>query len=352
MNSWSQDKQPKGGSIEVSQETSAWLNNQTLIGFTDKRGFAWHYRIEDQGAESNHYPGAVPLEDVLRRLFNFTVDETPLYIRANGGFVELPGRKAMVTSDDNSVLGVFKAGYQGHQYQEWLLENVATILDDELGIGSAGLLKNRGQAWVSVEVPDTIRTPEGVEFRPNLLACTSFDGSLATTYKRVVTAVVCDNTLSAGLSEDGLKFKLKHTKYSGLRITDAREALGIVYEMVGDFEREVAELTSWKVSDEDFMRHLDEMVPLPEDVNAKRGITMSESKRAEIINLYKNDERAAPWNGTAFGVLQAYNTWNHHKASVRKGVPRVVRNMENVVSGKYGNLDAEVLTTLRDLVPA
>ena len=122
--------------------------------------------------------------------------------------------------------------------------------------------------------------------------------------------------------------------------------------MVGDFAREVAELTAWKVSDEDFMRHLDIMVPLPEDVNAKRGITMAEDKRSEIINLYRHDDRVAPWNGTAFGVMQAYNTWNQHFASVRKGVPRVVRNMENVVSGKLGNADTEVLTTLAEVVPA
>jgi hypothetical protein len=35
---------------------------------------------------------------------------------------------------------------------------------------------------VSVEVPETITTSEGVAFRSNLLACTSHDGSLATTF--------------------------------------------------------------------------------------------------------------------------------------------------------------------------
>src|SRR5688572_29894447 len=181
----------------MSQETMQWLNTMTLIGFTEQRGNAWHYRVEDQGDESNHYAGGIPVEDVLRRLFDFEVWETPLYVLGDSGYTEIPNRKAMITSDNGDVLGIFKSGYTGHQYKEWLLENVATILDDDLGIGSAGLLRNRAQAWVSVEVPETISTPEGVEFRPNLLACTSFDGSLATTYKRAVGIVVCDNTLSA-----------------------------------------------------------------------------------------------------------------------------------------------------------
>jgi len=326
----------------------------TLIGYRDKRGTAWHYRIEHQGTEPNHYPGAIPLEDVLRRLFNFEVNDAPLYIRGgDGGFIEVPGRKAMVTSDNHDVLGVFKSGYQGHQYSEWLLENVATIIDDDLGIGSAGLLRNRAQAWVSVEVPESITTPEGVEFRPNLLATTSFDGSLATTYKRVVQIVVCDNTRDAALGEDGQQFKVKHTKYSGFKITDARDALAVVHTMAEDFANEVANLTAWKVSDADFLKLLDVMVPVPEGEEAsKRGVTVSENKRAELIQMYHNDERVAPWKGTAFGVAQAYNTWTHHKAIVRKGVPRVVRNMENVVTGKMGTMDAKVLEALRDLVPA
>ena len=59
---------------------------------------------------------------------------------------------------------------------------MAKILDDNLSISSAGLLRNR-VAWVEVSVPDNITTPEGVVFRPNPLATTSFDGSLATSYK-------------------------------------------------------------------------------------------------------------------------------------------------------------------------
>ena len=31
----------------MSSETSIWLDTNTLIGFTDKRGHAWHWRAED-----------------------------------------------------------------------------------------------------------------------------------------------------------------------------------------------------------------------------------------------------------------------------------------------------------------
>lgn len=330
----------------MSRETMSWLNLNTLIGYTSKRGNAWHYRQELQGIESNHYSGPVPADDVLRRLFNFRVVESPMFVRTETGeYAEIPGRKAMMRSDNGIVLGVFKSGYQGHQYDEWLLENVANILDDELGIGSAGLLRQGGQAWVSVEMPENIQTPEGVEFRPNLLATTSFDGTLATTYKNVRTDVVCDNTREQALGEDGNQFKVKHTKYSGLKIRDAREALQIVHTMADDFAAEIAKLCATKVSDDDFLRHMQIMIPI-NDETSKIGMTNAEKKRAEIVQLYNFDNRVAPWKGTAYGVSQAYNTWNQHFKTVKKGVPRQVRNMENLVNGLTAKDDANVLTVL------
>ena len=56
----------------MSQETFSWLNRNVLVGFTDKRGDAWHYRASDQGDEPNHYTGAIPVADVERRLFHWT----------------------------------------------------------------------------------------------------------------------------------------------------------------------------------------------------------------------------------------------------------------------------------------
>ena len=334
----------------MSQETMEWLNKNTLIGFTDKRGHnAWHYRADLQGDEPNHYPGAIPVDDVLKRLFSWEAVEQPIYVKMGENWKEIDDRKAIVASDNGDVLGIFKQGYTPHQYKDWLLDNVANLLDDELGIGSAGLLRNRGQAWVSVEVPESIVTKEGVEFRPNLMATTSFDGTLATTYKRIFTIVVCDNTRAQALGEAGQEFKIKHSKYSQMKLQSARDALNIVHTMSESFSEEIAELTKWKVTDKQFEQLLDLCIPVPdenEEGSSKRGITVAEKKRAEILSLYNNDERCAPWKGNAFGVLQSYNTHLHHFSQVRKGVPRVIRNMENAVSDRTAAHDKVLLERL------
>ena len=338
----------------MSRETDLWLNRNTLIGFTLKRGNAWHYKASLQGTESNHYPGAIPIGDVERRLFNFTVEPTEVYIRlsALGEPVRVkavPDKKAWVTDDTNDVLGIFSDGYLGHQYNEWLLENVATILNEELAIGSAGLLQNRGKAWVQVEVENNFETPEGVIFRPNLLAGTSFNGTLATSYRGTATVVVCDNTLEIALGESkGQAFKLRHTRYSDLRIADARAALGFISKAADDFAVSVAELCAETVTDAEWKRVMDAMVPVPEEDGA--GKTIANNKRLELDALWKNDERVAPWRGTSYGVLSAFNTWNAHLKVVRGADGgRAERNMVKVLAGQTGKEDREVLRVLAEV---
>lgn len=306
----------------MSQETARWLNTQTLIGHTDKRGHAWHYRAEQQGAESNHYPGSVPVADVQRRLFGWQAQSRPLYVKipcevdqlevAAGidedgvpfRYVEVPDRQAITREDAGipDVLGIFAGGYTRHQYGEWLLEQVSTIVSDELGIGSAGLLRRGGVAWVSFEVPDTITTPEGVAFRPNLLAATSHDGSLSTTYARVVTNVVCDNTMSAALAEGDQRVRVRHSRYSRLRLGQARQALAIVHTIGVDFAAQVAELTRLRVSDRAWQVFLDAHAAPPEGAAPSRARALAEKKRDTLARLWSHDARVAPWRGTGFCI--------------------------------------------------
>src|SRR5215467_11157674 len=83
------------GRTTMSQETSWWLNNMTLQGFTDKRGTAWHYMESEQGAEPNHYPGAIPVPDVKRRLFDWEPVTGEVQHK-----VKLHGRRQTVADDE------------------------------------------------------------------------------------------------------------------------------------------------------------------------------------------------------------------------------------------------------------
>lgn len=356
----------------MSQETIEYLNSGAiLIGNTDQRDNAWWKRADDSGAEPNHYPGFIPVADVRRRLFSWSADETKVAIEIPSNLEHMThmdddGRpmqwvvqadlKAFYRSDKLNRLGIFKTGYLGHQYDEWLLQVSSNILGDSLGISSAGLLREGAIAWVEISVPDTIRTPEGVAFRPNLLATTSFDGSIATTYKRTVTDTVCDNTRAMALAEKGQQYKVRHSKYSKLRLDDARDALAMVHAAADDFAAEIRELCATTVTDAEWFKFLDAWVPTKDEKGKPltgRSLTLADTKRSKLKSLYDHDDRVTPWKGTAHGVLQAVNTFEHHEGRIKGGeAARAERNMLRTVLGDWDSLDAAAWATLDKVLVA
>ena len=273
----------------MSRETMKHLNTEILRGFTDKRGHAWHYSAALQGAESNHYAGAIPVADLHRRLFNFNVESRPLYVETANGLTTVDGRVAWCRDDNDAVLGIHGSeSYSGHAYGEWCVRNVENMVDDTLNVASAGLLKGGAVAWVQIETPDNIETPEGVTVRPFILATTSFDGSIATTYKDGYTDVVCDNTRDAFMAEKTNVYRVKHTRNSRFDVLDARTALGILHANTDGFMAEIK-------------------------------------------------------------ALCAVNTYAHHLGTVRN-VSRVERNMLRAVTGGVASLDRGTLTTLETVM--
>ena len=347
----------------MGMETMEWYNTRILVGNASKRGNAWHYKKELQGDEPNHYDGFVPVDDIRRRLFNFNAVSYPVFYRVpcdltvadgmddNGQpfrYVQATDRQAVAqdTKPDN-LFNIFKGGFAPHQFDEWLVGGLMNLVDDsEVGFGSAGLLKNNAVAFVTIEMPESVEVVEGFPVRSHILATTSHNGQYATTFKAVDTFVVCDNTHACALGEMGSEYKLRHTKYSAMKIQNARDALGIIHRSIEASSAEITNLVNWDVSATEFAKVMDILCPVPKlDDSTQTAVTRAENKRAQIVGLYNHDERVAPWNGTALGVLQAFNTWEHHLNG--KSSTRAERNMLNIISGKTDKADNKVLDTLR-----
>jgi phage/plasmid-like protein (TIGR03299 family) len=379
----------------MSKETSEWLNTRCLIGNTDQRGNAWHYRADLQGTftsasgreyQGNHYPGAIPVADVLDRLYGWQAVTLPVYVKvecaedeamaaAKDGdavvrenligshpvtgdpepyvqwfrFIERPNRMNLSASDDyDADFYMASKSFTIHDYEEWLVKRVQTLIDDDLHISSAGLLDNRAVSWVEIAMDET-RSVADFPFRPHLLAVTGVNGKTATQYGRKVQAVVCDNTLAAALSEGGQTIKYKHSKYSIGKLNDAREALGIVMATADAFSTQVEALVDWRITGKGFNDALNVLIPMVDDKGealAGRSLTMAQNKRAEVQNLWANDSRCAPWKGTAFGLMQTFNTWDHHYRGARGTTVMPERNMREAINGKQDERDTAVLNAI------
>lgn len=327
----------------MSQETLEWLEENTLIGFTSKRGNAWHHR---EGT-NNHFEGAVPRERALE-LLSYPLEEgliTATVLTEDGVIsVDDPTRKAIVRTDTQKILGVFKQGYQIHQPAEWCLQNVDLILDGGLQIGSVVVLKGGAIAALQAEMEDTREAAEGVKYRPFLTAATSHDGSIASTYGMGAQVVVCDNTLSVALKSFDSKMKIRHSSQSLSRIGEVRANLGLVVEQAGDaFDEQVRQLTSEYVSDDRWNEFLKALTGV-EKAKEGRSKTIAENKVKTLNRMWQTDERVSPWRNSAYGVLAAVNTSMHHEFGAEAS--REERNSMRTVTGQWDDLDAKTLQVL------
>jgi phage/plasmid-like protein (TIGR03299 family) len=372
--------------MDMSQETMEWLNQHTMIGYADKRdnwaaAGGWVRQGENglmvpwhaQEGYENAFAGPIPVEAVVNTLFPFLAESRPVYTKAPCGINEAEGvgddgqpyrwvmldeYQAIVKDTTNEPFAVFKQSYEIHQYKEWLIDNVARLLDDqgESGIESALTLKNDGVACVTVMLSDAIEGDAGYPILTRLMAYTSMNGQHTTGYIKTPYSPVCDNSMTALIAGGSAerKLKYKHTKGSTLRIADAREALSILYKQGDEMVEFFDKLATWDVTNAQVKQVIQTVVPVEapkvEDgrVTNQRKITLAENKQAEIALTYKRDPRVTKWDGTALGVLQAFNTWDQQ---VRGGLKseRVERNTLNMLGSVDAEFDALVMASLSDV---
>lgn len=350
----------------MTQESMRSLNTQTLIGMVEERGPAWHRRDDLQGDEDNHYQRFIPVGDVIRRLFNWGPATVPVaylvpcevdkadFIRGDGVAVRVvesqQGRVGVLRDDNDFDMGVFKNGVQHPPYQVSLIERVEALMGEQLGISSAGLLARGGRAWVEMSMPETRHDEKsGFGYRPNFVAATSMDGSLAHTDALTVTATVCDNTLKWNLLESGTAgrlFKRKHTSMSMSDLQEERDVLGILEKVDEEFESELHSLLEIEMNKKQRIELLDIMVPLPDEEG--RGLTMAENKRSELMAM-DTDPMVNPWLGTALGEVQRYNSFEHWKSNI-KGTGRSERNVWRALNGKQAEADRNIVKAIERVV--
>jgi len=317
----------------MSRESYRWLAENVLAGFADTRRPWWADSAESEGWATNLFGKEVPMEKVEQLISSWTpivaglydidlesrtqtlydADMNPVQAVCLSDIEVVKSHKLVKASDTMERMSVVGADYAIHTYREWLTGTVRECVGDEAQVSSAGLLRNRAQAWVQIERPETAVGPDGILFSPYVTLSTSVDYSLPTQINENTQMVICDNTLQIGRGQ-GLAFK--HTKNSNAKLGDYRSVLSAIMRGESDFRAALEKQLAVKVDDSAFSRFLEAFVPIEDDdIPAKK--TRSERKRQEITQLYKGDVRVTAWKGTEFGVVQAVNTWQQHMSQLK-----------------------------------
>lgn len=335
----------------MGNETQEWLDQNILVGFTHSDyglGDAWHRR---QG-NSNSYPGAIPEEEVRRKLFGWSpVKVTPHYYDDSEVWTPLrdsrnEGQDAIICSDNGWLLGYHSEGYADHGYSERLLDGVHNLLGDDVQIGTAGLLKGRKVGFVQVSIADSYITTSGEAYKPYILATSSLDGSVANTYQAGITRVVCDNTVEAFGREGGLKVSFKSTANSQDKIDglgSSREALDLMKRVSESYEEEMERMLSVTITDDQWSKFTESLYPV--NGESKRAATVAENRQNALSEIYFGSEMVTP--GTTWGAYQAFSTFQNHKATVTTAYSnRVERSFYRDITGETQKDDRKALALL------
>lgn len=337
-----------------------------LIGNTDARG-TW---IGETDGTLPTYPGPIPVAEVERQLFNWTALSVPtgnfipvgveqlgdpgVILMADGTpalAVITEGAQGIVRSDDYTELGRHGKGYRIHDYKEWLIRSVSNVLQDELHILSALTLRNGAQAAVEIGLAESMHdNTTGADFWPFLLAITSLDGSIATTYETFNRMLICDN-MFPGIHEVAKRanrqYKVKHTvnSMSADVISGVRDALHILERSADGMTDYLNRLARVKVNEGQWVDIMDIIAP-PAPVDASPAAQTRAGNRRDLLDeTYHHDPMVEQWSGTALGVVQAFNTYQHHYAPVR-GAARIERVYDRAISGSLSEAGERVHVAL------
>jgi phage/plasmid-like protein (TIGR03299 family) len=343
----------------VNQDRTA----RAIIGNTAKRP-VWIGQKGDGTLPT--FEGPIPVAEVERQLFNWEAISVP-----TGNFIPCepdsigsvmidgeyympkvtPGAQGFVRSDDHSELGRHGKGYRGHGYNEWLVQNVGNIVGDTISINSALTLKNGAQAVVEVALAEWMHdTESGADFWPIILATTSFDGSIATTYSGAVRMASCDNMyqgMHSAAKNAGRQFKVRHTvnSLSADNLTGVRHALRIMEQAADGMSEFLHTLVPIKVTRKNWLDVMDIIEPPPVFGASPVALTKCDNRRQLLDSTYQNDPMVAQWAGTAFGVVQAVNTYEHHYRNVR-GTSRIERVYDRAMRDDFAKADGDTLAAL------
>ena len=95
----------------MSRETLQHLNTKTLIGNTDARGTAWHYRAEEQGAETKEIVSNVAKAATGTGAVTHNIVEVAKASEATGSAANLVLASASVLSGQSEQLNVEVRGF-------------------------------------------------------------------------------------------------------------------------------------------------------------------------------------------------------------------------------------------------
>lgn len=231
-------------------------------------------------------------EAIVAAQQDWLVEKRPIFAQLEDGtYIEVADKFATVRNHPKK--GYAALGVVGNQYvpvqNEEAFEMLDAIRDDSGAVyETAGSLYNGKRVFISMKLPNTLKfeTNDGEDkVELYILASNSHDSSTAFQLMVTPIRVVCANTLAMALDQHKRIINLKHTRNVKSRVTEARDALGLTFAYVDEFEKQVQKLIATPMNTLEFNSYIDKLYKV-------KGTSQKQETRIEKVQR----EVKALWN--------------------------------------------------------
>jgi phage/plasmid-like protein (TIGR03299 family) len=207
------------------------------------------------------------------------------------------------------ALGVVGSRYTPVQNLEAfsLLNNIAD--DSGAVFDSAGSLDGGKKVFMTMKLPEGIQVGGVDKVDMYLLAWNAHDGSSSFSIHVTPIRLWCQNQIRMIMRTAESSYTLRHTPKVNGKVIAAREALGLTFKYVEEFERSAELLLGQKYSDKEFYRLVETLIPIDEENERARNV--AEEARQNLVGLWKapTQENILNTKWAAYNAVAEYADW-------------------------------------------
>lgn len=234
--------------------------------------------------------------------------------------MEVPDRWATVRTNPvtkaTEYLGTVGSKYVPIQNEEHA--GLLQALVDESGavFDTAGSLRGGKETFITMRMPQDLLVGGADPINLNLVALNSHDGMSAFRFLVSPVRVVCANTQAAALRNARSSFSIRHTLNAGRELQEAREALGLTWRYVEEFEKAAEQLVATTYTNRQYDRFVERVLNI-ESKDKEKVSPALEAHRQGMLQLWRDSDTLNGIRGTKWGAYQTVTEYFDHYAPTR-----------------------------------
>ena len=211
----------------------------------------------------------------------------------------------------------------------------------------AGALGKGEVVWAAADLKKIIRVRDD-EQRAYLMGITSYNGKYETDFRTCLERPVCRNTIGVALRErTRSKFKVKHTRNSVERLTEAAEALKLWGGDLNTIEERMNFMAGRMFTMDNMKGLLDHLFPQGDNESTRRQGIIDQI----VENFERNDGDVFKWSrGTCYAGVNAITEYVDHQRGTRRkpGMPENAARAESAMFGSGNDLKRKATQIIQE----